>query len=317
MIYTIEADGQQFDIEGPDDATPEELQGAVEAHLSTPSSRRQEDGDILAQAEKALPLPYQAALAAERGVRKVADVAGEKTAEALAGGVSLKSHPLLPPPFNVLPEETPGKGLRTSPETAAAIGTTVQMAPDIAQALLPLGEAKAIAKSTKAGRMLLAPSAKTAGANFGKALAREGVALEGEILDTPRSAKAITEYAEGLHPLTKAKAKQVAEMMEPSQLNKLRTQLGDILDNLNVAKQGKEASKLASKTTIANLSKIKETVTEALQVAKPGLREAFQDVAGAKGRQAAIRTLGNVVKTGAKVAAGGTAAGAALKYLFR
>lgn len=59
------------------------------------------------------------------------DLLGEKTAEGLASGVTMRNTNL-PPPLNVLPSSTPGRGLRLSPELAAAAGTAVAMTPDIA-----------------------------------------------------------------------------------------------------------------------------------------------------------------------------------------
>jgi hypothetical protein len=74
------------------------------------------------------------------------DAAGEKIATTLSGGIGLE-RTALPPPFNVLPKVDP-TGFKTPPEVAAAIGTGVQMAPDIAMATM--GGATNAAKGVKA-----------------------------------------------------------------------------------------------------------------------------------------------------------------------
>lgn len=297
-IYTIEADGKQFDIEGPDNATQDELQGAVNAHLGSSAAPEAQPNAV----ERFLGLP-----AAPPEGRNPLKALGEFQDEMSRTGEQMT-------------EELGKRGVPAP--ISAAVGMVPTFLPDaIAGSVMGPG-GRTLQKGTKLGRMLTAgdivtkTGLKSAGEALGEGLAREGVALKGEILDTPRTAKAITEYAQGLNPFVKAKASKIAEVMEPAQLNRLRVQIGDILDNLNVAKQGKEASKLASKTTIANLAKIKEGVTEALQIAKPALRQEFQNFAGSKGRQAAVRALGRGVKTAAKVATGAGLAGSAIKYLF-
>ncbi len=88
--------------------------------------------------------PTGLALKAQGAVQGVFDKGGEKVSEMLAGpGMTAKTNPLMPFPFNALPApaEKGDLAVKTSPEVAAAIGTAVQMTPDIAMSVAPLAEA--------------------------------------------------------------------------------------------------------------------------------------------------------------------------------
>lgn len=199
-----------------------------------------------------------------------------------------------------------------NPNVAAGLGTAISLAPDIALSASGFGAAKA----TKAGRLLMGPGLKKAGQAMGKALAKEGVAIEGELMGTPRTTKGIQEFSEGFRPILKASKEKVAAMIDPSELNRIRQQTGDVLDFLKVAKSGQQPKLLVPKATIANLSKLKEAVTSALKVAKPKLAGPIEDVAAAAKRSELLSALGKGLKKAAPVLGFGAAAGAG-SSLFR
>ncbi len=115
---------------------------------SVPSERSGLDV-VKEQATKFLPLGSQLGMKAMNLFQRGADKAGEIAAEGLASGVTPKVNPALPFPLNVSGSETPGQGLRASPEVAAGIGTAIQMAPDIISAVAPMTMAPATGKVTQ------------------------------------------------------------------------------------------------------------------------------------------------------------------------
>lgn len=111
-IYTIELDGKQFDIEGPDDATQDELyKAAVDFEQLSPKKSGLKE--MISTASSIIPQgPMQIGQTAYDLSQKAANWIGEKGAEAMAE-----------------------KG--ANPYVSAAAGTVAQMAPDILMSLTP------------------------------------------------------------------------------------------------------------------------------------------------------------------------------------
>lgn len=149
-IYTIEKDGEIFEIEGPDNATPEQLQAFLSADQQTQQPTM---GDTLSEASQIAreqlrdisPLA-STALDVTESVDSIFERGGELAAESLAGpGVTPKQivqDPLLKTllgplnPFVPAPAEPGDPSLRTDPLTAALIGGGIEIAPDILAATL-------------------------------------------------------------------------------------------------------------------------------------------------------------------------------------
>lgn len=306
-IYTIEADGKQFDIEGPDNATQDELQGAVDAHMGGASSQPQEKG-MLEKGYDILNTP-------RRGIQMLTDVTKNALPETGQSTSVAKNIAVGLPRYLT---EVGGEAAAdlVHPVNLVTAGLTEAAGPalKLARAGVPLIE-EAAPGVAKVARTILAPTVKNAGKAIGAAERAAGIDVTEEAVNAPRTRKAIISFANRLKDVVKNP--ELANQVDAKTLNALKGQTGDILDFLKVAREGATPKQLVSKGTIARLSQIKDALSSAVSTAEPAVGEALKDFAASKGRQAALRTLGGAVKTGTRIAAGGTAAGAALKYLFR
>lgn len=167
----------------------------------------------------------------------------------------------------------------------------------------------------KVARGAIAPTVENAGKAIGAAERAAGIDVTEEALNAPRTRKTIISFANRLKNVVKNP--NLAEAVDAKTLNSLKTQTGDILDFLKVAREGATPKQLVSKGTIARLSQIKEALGKAVGTAEPAVGEALKDFAASKGRQAVIRTLGGAAKTAAKVTGASALGYGALKGLFQ
>lgn len=306
-IYTIEADGKTFDIEGPDNATQEELQGAVDAHSGAGASPTNEKG-VLEKGYDLLNTPRKGIQMLTHEISSRLPETGQSTSVAKNVAVGLPRYAT----------EVGGEMAAdlVHPINLVTAGMTEAAGPalKLARKAAPLIEDVAPAAG-KFVRGVLAPTVKNAGKAIGTAERAAGIDVTEEALNAPRTRKTIISFANRLKDVVKNP--ELANQVDAKTLNTLKTQTGDILDFLKVAREGSAPKQLVSKGTIARLSQIKDALVNAVGTAEPAVGEALKDFAASKGRQAVLRTLGGAAKTAAKVT-GGTALGyGALKGLFQ
>lgn len=124
--------------------------------------------------------------------------AGENIAQNLASGISYKPNPIMqaiggPAALMGSVQPTPGQGFKTNPEVAAAVGTGVQMIPDIATSLIPMGPAaQGIKAGTKAVSKMVGTGERLAGLSD-QLLAQQGALSEVGIKAGAREAALLAE----------------------------------------------------------------------------------------------------------------------------
>lgn len=236
----------------------------AELEGTAPPSRGREvtDPALIAELEGAPAAAYSPVDAATEFVRKASGIspigvgmklnematigfnkAGERAAELLAGGVTPKVDPRLPFPLNVLPQSTPGSGLRTSPEVAAGVGTALQMAPDIlSTALSPTSKAsKAPGALTKSAEEMtrrgLGYSKRQLSNDFSRKMADEAakIALKRKILPASGNPKVAMENVEQL--LSKS-GSQMGRILEGESTKFNVREAVEALDKLRPAGKG-------------------------------------------------------------------------------
>lgn len=211
-IYTVELDGKQFDIEGPEGATEDELYGAATEHQkANPAPAQPSAMDTALQNSGPLGTLGKMGMDAMGAISDGFNKAGEFTAESLAGGVASRKPEEIGMvermagaaglPISPIRQAKPGEeSFKTSPEVAALAGTAVSMVPDIATSL-PMGGGAAVGAKV-AGNAVKASKA-------GKFVQRVGKALKGP---TAEEAKiAASEMRLNFRPKAAEKAREVGQ----------------------------------------------------------------------------------------------------------
>ena len=134
--YTVEdpTTGKSLDLEGDSPPTEEELNQVFSTVHGT-SAQTQTPPQPPTMGQKAASIfksPQDLLASVPPLLNKGADYLGQKTAESLAGGTLFKPDSIMGKTAKAMAPMFPGKPITMPPQVAAAIGTGVAMAPDIA-----------------------------------------------------------------------------------------------------------------------------------------------------------------------------------------
>lgn len=224
-------------------------------------------------------------------------------------------------PFEVTGEKVAEKlGAAGYPIAGAAVGTGIQMAPDIAMATVPINKAKAVGSAVtpaikKATDIAFAPTLKSAGKALGKAEEAAGITVEAINKNLPRTRNAIIDQLGKWEWIAKEPVSKVAEL-DPKTLNVVRKEAGDLLDFLNVATKNKSPKQLVTKREVALLAQIKDKVNKVLSGKVPSVGAKMKDYGNAAKRADLLRTAGKIGGLGA-IGGGAVYGGNALVQALR
>lgn len=186
-------------------------------------------------------------------------------------------------------------GARGYPLTGAAIGTGIQMAPDIAMAAFPLGESGEIARPLgKAADIAFAPSIAAGGKALGAAEKAVGVeTLPFMSKDLPRNASQAIDLSHMSDYIAKQAPEELAKVMEPAGLNNLRKVYEYTLNTFRDSLPG---------VNLQAISRAKDILTKALDIAEPSLAGPRAALKAGYQRSDILSAIPKAIGLGAKVA---------------